>query len=96
MLPNNNSFFSLFILLKHKMYAFVLPGHDKATAGTKNADGENLGQFSVSGGRRNKCVITPANVGMVAETIERRNQNWYTPSSPLVVSTYIHPWIPSL
>ncbi|XP_048432878.1 root phototropism protein 3-like [Pyrus x bretschneideri] len=59
------------------MYAFVLHGHDKATAGKKNADRENLGQFSVSGGRRNKCVITPANVGMVAEAIERRNQNWF-------------------
>lgn len=59
------------------MYGFSFPGLDKPTTGMKSVDrGQDLARFSVSGGRQNKCVISPANASMVAETIERRNQNW--------------------
>ncbi|KAF5453999.1 hypothetical protein F2P56_023700 [Juglans regia] len=57
-------------------YRFANPGHDKPTLGRKSLDRENLICQSISGGKPNRFVIFPANVSMVAEAIERRNQDW--------------------
>lgn len=53
------------------------PGHDKATmVGRKSLECENPLGGTVSGKKRNRCVILPPNVPMLAESLERRNQNW--------------------
>jgi hypothetical protein len=36
------------------------------------------GKATVSGRKHNKCIILPANENMVAEALEKRNQNWYS------------------
>jgi hypothetical protein len=58
-------------------YRFAIHGeHDKPTMGRKSHDTQNLIGRSISGRKCNRCVIFPANVSMVAEAMERRNQNW--------------------
>ncbi|KAF7817887.1 root phototropism protein 3-like [Senna tora] len=54
----------------------MVSGQDKATLGRRSFDRESLTGGIVSGGKRNQCVILPANVHMVADSFERRNQNW--------------------
>ncbi|XP_061946752.1 root phototropism protein 3-like isoform X1 [Populus nigra] len=41
--------------------------------GSRSFDG---GKATVSGSKHNKCVILPANESVVAEALEKRNQNW--------------------
>ncbi|OIV90849.1 hypothetical protein TanjilG_15582 [Lupinus angustifolius] len=58
---------------------FQLPVHDdKATIGRKSVavNCENPLDGTVSGRKLNRCVILPPNVPMVADSLERRNQNW--------------------
>ncbi|XP_028780837.1 root phototropism protein 3 [Neltuma alba] len=51
--------------------------HAKAImVGRRSFDRENLSGGILSGGKRNQCVILPGNVSMVADSFERRNQNW--------------------
>ncbi|KAG7969123.1 hypothetical protein I3843_07G015200 [Carya illinoinensis] len=57
-------------------YRFANTGHDKTTVGSKSLDTRTLICQSISGGKPNRCVIFPANVSMIAEAIERRNQDW--------------------
>lgn len=74
-----------------KMYKpFVFPrNHKLHTTGRKIIDREPVVHGSVSGGRRSQCVICAANASMVAESLDRKNQNWYCflSFSPLVVPT---------
>ncbi|XP_054813183.1 root phototropism protein 3-like [Prosopis cineraria] len=44
--------------------------------GRRSFDRENLTGGILSGRKRNQCVILPANIPMVADSFERRNQNW--------------------
>lgn len=64
-------------VLKEKMNRVQIPGLDKAIAERKGFDRESHAKGSVYGGKHNQCVILPGNVSMVAEALERRNQNWY-------------------
>ncbi|XP_059438890.1 root phototropism protein 3-like [Corylus avellana] len=58
-------------------YKCAIPAeHDKPTMGRKSHDTQNLIGHSISGRKCNRCVIFPANVSMVAEALERRNQDW--------------------
>lgn len=52
------------------MNKFEFPGVDKVTM--KILDCENV----LSGGKRNRCVVLPANVPIVADSLKRKNQNW--------------------
>ncbi|KAF8388053.1 hypothetical protein HHK36_026719 [Tetracentron sinense] len=45
--------------------------------GRKSLDRERPSRRSVSGGKRNRCIIFPANVCITAEALERRNQSWF-------------------
>ncbi|PNX81239.1 root phototropism protein 3-like, partial [Trifolium pratense] len=49
---------------------FEFPGLDKTTM--KILDCERV----LDGGKRNRCVVLPANVPMVADSLKRKNQNW--------------------
>ncbi|XP_015875179.3 coleoptile phototropism protein 1 [Ziziphus jujuba] len=64
-------------VLKEKMNRVQIPGLDKAIAERKGFDRESHAKGSVYGGKHNQCVILPGNVSMVAEALERRNQNWF-------------------
>lgn len=50
------------------------PGLDMATV--EILDLESLLSGKVGEGKRNQCVVLPANVPMVAHSLKRRNQNW--------------------
>ena len=69
--------FSLCSNFYAKMQGFVFPGIDRPATGMKSVHREYPAHRSVSGGRQSKCVMSPSNAGMVAETIERRNKHWY-------------------
>ncbi|ONI04557.1 hypothetical protein PRUPE_6G328100 [Prunus persica] len=69
--------FSLCSNFYAKMQGFVFPGIDRPATGMKSVDREYPAHRSVSGGRQSKCVMSPSNAGMVAETIERRNKHWF-------------------
>ncbi|KAK9919774.1 hypothetical protein M0R45_028352 [Rubus argutus] len=57
---------------------FVFPrNHKLHTTGRKIVDREPVVHGSVSGARRSQCVICAANASMVAESLDRRNQNWF-------------------
>ncbi|KAK9292810.1 hypothetical protein L1049_020790 [Liquidambar formosana] len=58
-------------------WRFFIPGHDKATRARKSLDRENATCGSVSCRKSNRCVNFPANVSMVTEALERRNQSWF-------------------
>ncbi|KAF2307213.1 hypothetical protein GH714_025480 [Hevea brasiliensis] len=58
------------------MYRFLSLKHDKAPMETKSLDRGNASGHSLLGVKHNKCIIFPSKVSMVAEAIERRNQNW--------------------
>ncbi|KAA8536882.1 hypothetical protein F0562_029360 [Nyssa sinensis] len=58
-------------------YRSVIPGHEKGPMVTKSLEREKPTCGSVLGGKRNCCVIFPANVSMIAESVERRNNNWF-------------------
>ncbi|KAI4358076.1 hypothetical protein L6164_001979 [Bauhinia variegata] len=47
--------------------------HDKTAMGRKSFDGETP---LVGSGKHNRCVVLPANVPILADFFERRNQNW--------------------
>lgn len=57
------------------MNKFEFSGVDKATM--KILDCEN----ALSGGKRNRCVVLPANVPIVADSLKRKNQNWFARGS---------------
>ncbi|KAK7269311.1 hypothetical protein RIF29_22035 [Crotalaria pallida] len=60
--------------MKNKVH---FPVHDKSTMRRKILDCENpLGGGTVSGRKHNRCVILPPDVPMIADSLERRNQNW--------------------
>lgn len=63
-------------LLPKMKQRFQVSVQDKVTMGRRSFDRENHSGGIVSGGKRNQCVILPANVPMVADSFERRNQNW--------------------
>lgn len=62
---------------KEKMNRVQIPGLDKAITESKSLYRENHANGSVCGGKGNECVIFPSNICMVAEALERRNNNWY-------------------
>ncbi|XP_043726251.1 coleoptile phototropism protein 1-like [Telopea speciosissima] len=64
---------------------YVLTAHDMASMssiGKANLKQETRNSTqSVSGWKRNHCIIFPANVGMTAEALERRNKRWFVNSN---------------
>ncbi|KAL6146616.1 hypothetical protein ACLB2K_057294 [Fragaria x ananassa] len=57
---------------------FVFPrNHKPDTSGRRIVDRQSFVQGIVSGGGSSQCVICPVSSSMVAETLDKRNQNWF-------------------
>lgn len=61
------------------------PGIHKVTMGRRSTDREDPHRRSLSCVRRNRCAVFPANASMVAQSLERRNDCWYTPCLSAIV-----------